>query len=173
VIGAVIGAVAAGGMAFAALRMSGSRPAPGEIAAAVTVAIRSRPPGAAIVIDGQPSGLSTPATLSGLRVGRTVELRLDKSGYAPVSRRLVIAAGAAAQDFDLAEATGTLRFEDLPAGATLFVDDQPVEGRGPFALAIGKRRLRVETSNDVLFTAELEIQRGEQTVRLVPSRKAP
>jgi serine/threonine protein kinase len=173
VIGAVIGAVAAGAIAFTVLRSPASRPPAMEVAATAAVAIRSRPAGAAIIVDGQPSGLATPATLSGLRLGRTVELRLDKPGYTPASRRLVIAAGATAYDFELAEATGTLRLENLPAGATLFVDDQSLEGRGPFAVAIGKRRLRVETSNDVLFTAELEIQRGEQTVRLAPSRKAP
>jgi hypothetical protein len=173
VVGATIGAVLAGGLAFATLHSPASRPAAVEVAATATLAIRSRPAGAAIVVDGQPSGLTTPATLSGLRVGHTVELRLDKPGYAPASRRLAIAPGIAAHDFDLVEATGKLHLENLPAGATLFVDDQPLEGGGPFALAIGKRRLRVETANDVLFTAELEIQRGEQTVRLAPSRKAP
>jgi hypothetical protein len=141
--------------------------------ATASLTIRSRPAGAQVLIDGNPSGLVTPATLTGLRPGRSVELRLDKSGYGPVSRRIQVQAGNAAHDFELAETTGTLRIESLPANATTFVDDSPLEGRGPFSLAIGPHRLRVETPDDVLFTGELQIQRGEQTVRLAPSRKGP
>jgi hypothetical protein len=168
-VAATIGVALVAGIAFFALR--GPRPG-AEPATSAALTIRSRPAGAAIVVDGDPSGLTTPATLPGLRLGRAIELRLDLPGYAPASRRLEVT-GAAAYDFELIEATGKLHLENLPSGATLFVDDQPLEGRGPFAVAVGKRRLRVETPHDVLFTAELEIQRGEQTVHLAPSRKAP
>ena len=103
----------------------------------------------------------------------SVEIRLDKRGYAPASRRIEVPTGAKAYDFELAEATGRLRLSNLPDKASVYVDDNPLDGRGPWPVAIGKHRLRVETSNDVLFTGELDIKAGEQTVPLAPARKDP
>jgi serine/threonine protein kinase len=161
------------GMAFVSLRRSAPAPAGAEPLGTGTLTIRSRPAGAHVLVDGNPSGLSTPATLQGLPVGRSVELRLDKAGYTTASRRITVTAGASAHDFELAEATGTLRFEGLPPAATIFVDDSQAEGLGPLSLAIGPHRVRVETPGDVLFTGEMQIQRGEQTVRIAPARKGP
>jgi serine/threonine-protein kinase len=172
---AALGLVAAAGIAFASLRGTAGAPpaASAEPTGAATLTIRSRPAGAHVLIDGNPSGLVTPASLPGLRAGRSVELRLDKAGYATVSRRVSVTAGASIHDFDLEEATGTLRFEHLPAGATIFIDDSQAEGRGPLSVPIGPHRVRVETPGDVVFSGDMQIERGEQTVRIAPSRKGP
>ena len=168
-----LGLVAVAGIAFLALRTTAPRAATAQPLATGALTIRSRPAGAHILVDGNPSGLFTPATLPLLPTGRSVEVRLDKSGYGPVSRTIAVQPGSSTHDFELAEANGTIRIESLPANATIFVDDTAVEGRGPLSVAIGPHRLRVETPGDVLFTGELEVQRGEQTVRLAPSRKGP
>jgi len=47
--------------------------------------IQSEPAGAHIFVDGSPSGLRTPATLTGLAVGITVRVSLDKPGYEPAA----------------------------------------------------------------------------------------
>jgi serine/threonine protein kinase len=164
---------AAAGIAFVSLRGSAPAPAGAEPLGTGTLTIHSKPAGAHVLVDGNPSGLSTPATLTGLPVGRSVELRLDKTGYATTSRRITVTAGASAHDFELVEATGTLRFEGLPPGATIFIDDTQAEGPGPLSLAIGPHRVRVETPGDVVFTSEMQIQRGEQSVRIAPARKGP
>jgi serine/threonine protein kinase len=170
---AALGLVAAAGIAFASLRGTAPAPADAEPMSTGTLTIRSKPAGANVLVDGNPSGLVTPATLPGLRVGRSVELRLDKTGYENASRRIAVTAGTSTHDFELREANGTLRFENLPADATIFVDDNQAEGRGPLSVSIGAHRVRVETPNDVVFTGEMQIQSGEQTVRIAPSRKVP
>jgi hypothetical protein len=170
---AALGLVAAAGIAFASLRGAAPPVATAEPLTAGTLTIRSKPAGAHVLVDGNPSGLTTPATLPGLKAGRTVEIRLDKAGYATTSRRLTVPGGASTHDFELSEATGTLRFENLPANATIFIDDSAAEGSGPLPVPIGPHRVRVETPGDVVFTSEMQIQRGEQTVRIAPSRKAP
>jgi hypothetical protein len=170
---AALGLVAAAGIGFASLRGTAPPVAAAEPLGTGTLSIRSKPAGANVLIDGNPSGLVTPATLPGLRAGRTIELRLDKAGYATVSRRIAVTAGLSAHEFDLSEANGSLRFENLPADATIFIDDSQAEGPGPLAVPIGAHRVRVETPGDVVFTGEMQIQRGEQTVRIAPSRKAP
>lgn len=139
-----------------------------------TLTIRSFPPGAQVLIDGDPSGRVTPATLAGLRAGKSVEIRVEKAGYAAASRRIEVRPGApTAHDFELPEAIGRVTIDGLPAGASVFVDDAAVEGRGPLALPIGPHRVRVETPDELLFSAEVTVQPGEQTVRLTPSRRAP
>jgi hypothetical protein len=171
----IVGLVLAAGGVLAAisLRPTTARVATADAVPTGTLTVRSRPAGAHILIDGNPSGLVTPATLPGLKVGRSLELRLDKPGYTTVSRRVQIQAGTASEELELVEASGTLHFTNLPANASIFIDDNPVEGGSPVAVAIGPHRVRVETPGDVLFTADMEIQRGEQTVRLAPSRKGP
>jgi serine/threonine-protein kinase len=170
---AALGLVAAAGIAFASLRGTAPAPATAEPLTTGSLTIQSRPPGAHVLVDGNPSGLVTPATLQGLRVGRSVEIRLDKAGYTTTSRRIAVTAGPSSHDFELAEATGTLRFENVPANATIFVDDNQADGHGPLSVPIGPHRVRVETPGDVIFTGEMQVQRGEQTVRLAPARKGP
>ena len=58
-----------------------------------TLELHSRPEGASIFVDGRPTGLKTPATISGLPVGRTLKLRIDAEGYLPVSRETTPTSG--------------------------------------------------------------------------------
>jgi serine/threonine-protein kinase len=61
--------------------------------ATASLDLRSRPEGASIFVDGRPTGLRTPAVLSGLPAGRTVKLRIDLPGYLPASRETTLGAG--------------------------------------------------------------------------------
>jgi hypothetical protein len=162
---------------LAVLLMRGGASAPGPATAdpmSGTLIIRSQPAGAQVIVDGDPSGLATPANVTGLRAGRSVEVRVEKSGYAPRSRRLEVKPGApTVHDFELVEDAGTLVIQDLPAGASVFVDDAAVEVRGPITLPLGPHRVRVETPEELLFSADIVVQRGEQTVNLAPSRRGP
>ena len=75
---------------------------------------------------------------------------------------------------EITAVTGSFDVGGWENSLTILVrDDNPLDGRGPWPVAIGKHRLRVETSNDVLFTGELDIKAGEQTVPLAPARKDP
>jgi serine/threonine protein kinase len=58
-----------------------------------TLEIHSRPEGASIFVDGRPTGLKTPATISGLPVGRTLNLRIAGEGFRPISRETTPTSG--------------------------------------------------------------------------------
>jgi eukaryotic-like serine/threonine-protein kinase len=136
--------------------------------------IDSTPPGAHILIDGEPSGLNTPAVLEGLRPGRTLEITVHKPGYQRASQQIEVKVGAVQQQaFVLQEGTGRLTLQGAPAGVSLFVDDVAAEGSSPFSLPLGVRRIRVEAAGDVLFFGEVHIRPGEQTLSIQPAGEKP
>ena len=169
------GVAAAAVLGFAAVRASlGRRPAgPAAVVPASSgeLLLRSQPGGAHILVDGEPSGRTTPSVLTGLAVGRQVEIRLEKPGFAPVSRHIEVQAGRSEPALvSLVESVGLVRIEDLPAGAKIYVDDAALAGRGPWSLALGAHALRIENKDDVLLSQTLEVHRGEQTVRLTSGK---
>src|SRR6185436_19800128 len=84
---AVIALVAAGGTARDTAAASSGSSLTAVASAAAKLELQSRPPGAQVFVDGSPSGLRTPAVLSGLPVGRMVSIRLDLPGYQPVTEQ--------------------------------------------------------------------------------------
>ena len=134
--------------------------------------VESQPAGAHIVIDGDPSGRQTPALLDGLPAGRTLDVQLQKQGFQTVTRRIEVTAGKPQQhSFTLVEDWGLVLVVGLPDGARVFVDDLPVEGGERLSLAIGKRRIRIETADDVLYAGEIEVHRGEQRLSVSPKAR--
>jgi len=174
-------AVAATLVAAIVTRSRVSAPAPEAAAAPALggVDVRSEPEGAHVFVAGDPIGLTTPALLSGLRAGRTIELRLEKAGYQPVSRPIEIAAGAPrVQTFRLVEAAGTIVVDDLPPGSSVYVDGVLVEGTRPISLPLGPHRLRVEASAELILSRDVDVHPGEQRIRVeapgpTPARAKP
>jgi hypothetical protein len=165
----VLGAV----IAVALTLLDARQPQPSAAAPPVAaLALDSEPRGAHILVDGEPTGLVTPAVLRTLRPGRVVEVRLDKPGYqAAVERIEVTAGGPGARSFSLVPASGTLRLEGLPPGATVYLDDVVIEARGPFAVPLGSHRLRVERGGAVVFETTAEARPGDQTVEIHTSSR--
>jgi hypothetical protein len=136
--------------------------------------VQSQPSGAQLTIDGEPSGLVTPAVFTGLRIGRKMDIRLDRTGYLPLTRRVEVLAGRPqSYRLELAEAVGLLRLDGLPPNASVYVDDGPHPGGAPLSLPLGRHELRVETANDVLLSDTVEIRPGEQTLRIPAGRTTP
>jgi len=71
---------------------SSSDPVAAEVAHA-SIKIESTPAGAAISIGGEPTGLTTPATISGI-TARDVAIRLELPGHAPITEQVMVPAGA-------------------------------------------------------------------------------
>jgi serine/threonine-protein kinase len=159
------------------IRAEVRRPAPGSTAATApelgVLDLRSQPAGAHVLVDGNPTGMTTPAVLSGLPLQRPVEIRLDLPGYAPVVSRLEarVRDKAAPQTFQLTAVSGTIVLRNLPPRAAVFLDGEPVDGDGPIAATVGNHELRVDTKTDVLFAETIDVQPGEQVVS-VRKRKA-
>jgi PEGA domain-containing protein len=156
-------------------RRPAAPPALAQPAAATGVlSIQSQPAGAQLIVDGEPSGLNTPAVLTGLRIGRRLEIRLDRPGYQPLSRRIEVLAGRPQHyKLDLEEAVGIVRLQGLPPEASIFIDDGARPGGGPLSLPLGRHELRVETASDVLFSDTIEVRPGEQTVQIPAGRRTP
>ena len=98
VIGAVVLLGGLGAVAALVLRgdhASSGGSAPRAARATATLEIRSQPAGAHVFVDGTPSGLRTPTTLTGLAAGSRVQVRLDKPGYEPVSEQVTLSDGQA------------------------------------------------------------------------------
>lgn len=55
-----------------------------------SIQVTSTPPGAAIVLDNNSTGKSTPATLSELEVGKRYAIRLSRTGYQDITRSVDI-----------------------------------------------------------------------------------
>ena len=127
--------------------------------------LKSEPPGAQVLIDGAPTGLATPTLLSNLRRGSVLEVRLDKPGFQTAIQKITVPAeGQGSQSFKLIPAGGNIRLEGLPEGASVFVDDVLTDTTGTLSVALGRRKLRVESGGEVIFDRIVEAIPGEQKV---------
>jgi hypothetical protein len=161
------------GLVAAVVLTWGLRQRPAPLAAGLgSLRVESNPAGAHLLVDGDPSGFTTPALLRHLRPGRTVELRVVKPGYLPEVRRIDLTTGEAPpQLFTLREATGTVRLEGAPAGATLYLDDVKLDGLQPFSTTVGPHRVRLEQSSDVIFSRSVEVRPGDQSLPVPADRR--
>jgi len=156
----------------AALLLTRSRakieaPPPAPVSTVAALSVTSEPPGAQIIIDGDPSGLTTPSTLTGLRAGKPLELRIDKVGFRPAIEKIELKPGETrSRSFRLVEDVGTVTIEGLPAQATIYLDDALVEGRGPLTVGIGEHRIRIESNAGVIWSQTLAVAPGPQTIQL-------
>ena len=147
------------------LRGQGSSPASSsgpEARGTVSLDLRSDPPGAHIFVDGSPSGLKTPAVLTGLPAGRSIRIGLDKEGYERVSQQTTLEA-TRTLSFTLKTALGTVRLVAPPRNATAFLDGTPVDVAKPFPATAGEHQLRVE-SESVSFSRTIDVRAGAETV---------
>jgi serine/threonine-protein kinase len=146
---------------------SPERTGEGSVAALGALQIDSTPPGAQVLIDGDPSGRATPARITGLRAGRKVDIQVDMPGYRSTKQTVQVPVGGpTALRFVLEESTGTVRLEGVPHGAKTYVDDAPVNAAEPISLSIGTHRLRVEVSGELFTSTKVDVKRGKQVLRV-------
>jgi serine/threonine protein kinase len=138
----------------------------GEKRSTASIAIESQPPGADVFVDGTPSGLKTPAVLTGLKVGGALQIRLDKEGFEPAAETTKIEGGPRRTlTFHLHAAGGTIRLVGAPKRATVYLDDVAVTGAdGGVPAAPGTHRVRVELDQTVLLSKTVEVGREAETI---------
>jgi hypothetical protein len=146
------------------------------LAAGGRVDVRSTPDGAAVFVDGEPTGLRTPVILKGLAPGRTIHIRVEKAGFASQERQVQIVAGSLeTRSFELLASESRVLFVGAPAGARVFVDEVPIavaEGT-PVNLPVGTHALRVETPSALVFSGTIDVLAGEQTIQVGGERASP
>jgi len=139
------------------------------------VDVRSTPPDAAVFVDGEPTGLFTPAVLKGLPANRPLQVRVVKAGFAPQQRRLALATGSVQTlVYELVASDGHVVFAGAPRGARFYVDGQevPVDDQQPVTLAVGPHAIRVEAAGALAFSERVVVAPGEQTIRIINDRAA-
>lgn len=100
-----------------------------------TLELRSEPPGAAVFVDGQATGRTTPAELT-LEPGQPHELRLELDGYTPVTQSLPAFTASLTREVKLEKRpVGSLRIETTPPGATVVLDGRRIDGTTPLVVS--------------------------------------
>jgi len=99
------------------------------------VALSSTPAGAEILVDDEPTGLSTPAIVQILAGEREIQLRAP--GHKSHRQRLLVTAREAVEvpDVQLERADGLLRVRTTPAGAGITLNGQ-YQGESPLEIAV-------------------------------------
>ncbi len=131
--------------------------------------VRSTPEGAAVFVDGEPTGLRTPAVLKGLERGRSIQIRVEKAGFASQERAIEIASGSVAtHTFELVASAGVVHFTGMPADARIYVDNAEVavNPQEPVSLSVGPHSVRVETPDALVFSGTVLVVAGEQSIRV-------
>jgi serine/threonine protein kinase len=171
---AVLGSLGAAGVLALTLRDTGTPASSAAVsvsANAVSLELKTDPPGAHLLLDGEPTALSTPTVLRNLRLGRVLQIQLDKAGYQTAVQRIQLDTnGPMVRTFKLVAAGGTLLLEGLPTGASVYLDDVLTEVWGPLAVPLGSVKLRVENEGEVILETVLDVRAGEQRIKL-PARK--
>ena len=167
----LVGAIAAG------LIYMLSRPDPQPVArtavATSRLQIESTPPGAAVFVAGEPTGLKTPTTMTGI-TRRQLSIRLELPGHAPVTKTIDIPPGTNASTHVMLTAMeGRLVISGLPARAGVIVDAQEYEAGEVIPLAAGKHELRIVLDGQTIAQQSIETATGDQGWRLAQGRLVP
>jgi hypothetical protein len=160
------------------------RPAavPDVLASSGRLLVRSNPPGATVVVDGEPRG-GTPVAVRGLPLGPHT-IAISAPGYPVWERRIMLTADRPSQSFEvsLAGETGVpaaataaaaavepaapaaLQVDSRPAGAQVWMDGTLV-GTTPLLLSgvgTGPHAVRIELSGYRPWSTSIEVGRGER-----------
>jgi eukaryotic-like serine/threonine-protein kinase len=143
------------------------RPPAVKPAALSGLQIESTPPGAAVFVGGEPTGLKTPTTLTGISK-KQLSIRLELPGHAPVTTTVDIPTGTtAATKVALAPMQGRLVISNLPPGAAVIVDGQEYEAGEVIPVAAGKHEIRLVVGGRNFAQQSIETSSGDQNWKLV------
>jgi serine/threonine protein kinase len=159
VLAGVMVACIGGGVAYVT-----SRSGPQQVARLTQAAleIRTTPPGAAVFIAGEPTGLKTPTTLTGITKPQ-LAVRLELAGHAPVTRTIDVSPGAtASMQLVLAPLEGRLVVSDLPARAVVFVDSEEYAAGDVITVAAGRHEIRIVIDGQTVAEQYTDTATGDQ-----------
>jgi len=121
----------------------------------------SVPPSAAIFIDGEPTGKSTPATLEALPADRSFELRVEKRSFVPHREVIKLAQSeAATRSITLSPVRARVRFISIPKRASLIVDGTRCRPDEQLELAPGWHEVAVSLHSGVIKTGRIDVKSG-------------
>jgi len=143
------------------------QPAMVKRAAASGLHIASTPPGAAVFVGGEPTGLKTPTTLTGIATSQLV-IRLELLGYSPVTRAIDIPAGTTpSTQVELTPVQGRLVISDLPANAGVIVDTEEYQAGEVIPVDAGRHEVHIMLAGKTITRQSIETAGGDQGWKLV------
>lgn len=132
--------------------------------AAGGVDVSTDPPGAAVAVDGTPTALVTPASLTGLTAGRhTIEVR---RGCMVGRQQVEVLDGGVAQvSIPMIEQGGMLQLQLYPSDARVELNGAPfpVVANVPMAVDCGKHQLRVTAPGHAAAVLSVNVAAGRTT----------
>lgn len=169
----VLGGIAAG-LGQTMLRGKGEHVA--APVAETTLLVDSTPAGAAVFVGGEPTGLTTPATLSGITRPQLM-IRLELSGHAPAVEQVDLPVGVTtARQIALTALTalhGRLIVSGLPAGTSIIVDGVEHLAGDVIAVTAGSHAVRVVLDGRILAERSITTGAGDQAWRLLRDKLIP
>lgn len=141
-----------------------------QVAQQASIKVESRPSGAAIFVRGEPTGLVTPAILTGLSPGE-VEIRIELAGFSAASQTFNLKGGENASHlFELGSETGRVVLSGLPGGSTILVEGQEYQAGDVISLSAGRHEVRIVLDGKTLAQQVLETGTGHQVWELRDQR---
>lgn len=140
--------------------------------AARPVEVTSRPPGAAIWLDGSDTHKTTPARLE-VAVGRR-SIRLEKDGYDPRTTPIVVDANApgVAVEVELVPKPVTVQIATDPAGASVSIGPQVFTSPQTVSVKPGRYTVRVEKAGFQTIATTVNIEAARANVLRYELRRA-
>jgi serine/threonine-protein kinase len=169
----ILGAIAGGILFFLSTDSSRSPKAAAAIEQ-VGVRVESTPPGAAISVGGEPTGLVTPATLTGLTASR-IEIRLELAGYEPKLATVEVpASGIVTERVSFGESLPSrLAIAGLPAGSSIVVEGETYEAGTVIPMSPGVHEVRIVVEGRTVARQTVEAKPGDQRWRLAGTKLEP
>src|SRR5262249_34893019 len=166
----VLAAAIAAGLIYTMSLSRPDRPPAVTPGAPASVLIESTPPGAAVFVGGEPTGLKTPTTLTGVTKPQ-LELRLELAGHAPVIRSVTLTPGTTiSAKVTLLPLQGRLVISDLPANSSVIVDGQDYDAGEVIPVAAGQHDIRIVNDGKTVSQQSIETASGDQTWKFVHGR---
>jgi eukaryotic-like serine/threonine-protein kinase len=150
---------------------SAGRAAGATAAVRGSVVVESSPAGAAISVGGEPTGLKTPATLTGL-TAPTVTVSLELLGHPPKIATIdVPPKGTTTEHFVFADASPSrLVIAELPENATILLDGEAHEAGTVIAMPPGRHDVRIVIGGRTVAEQNVEATAGDQIWKLAGAR---
>ena len=141
-----------------------SRPDQQQVArlAQAAIEITTTPPGAAVFVGGEPTGLKTPTTLTGITKPQLL-IRLELAGHAPVSKSVAVPAGATTStQVTLTRLEGRIVISDLPGSAAVFVDTEEYAAGEVMPVTAGRHTIRIVIDGRTVAEQSTDTTTGDQ-----------
>jgi len=132
------------------------------VPSSVDVLVRSTPPGAEILLDGETTGFRTPAALKNQIPGSSLKITLNHPYYEPWEKSLAVEKGTPSVEATLTRSMQLCRIVTTPPRAKVWLNQQLLDGQTPLDLTplpLGiKHSLKMELEGHAPFLTEFILE---------------